>query len=555
VKKFAVKLFIYSLLSASTFPAQFTAAQVESVYWVQFDSKSQNLFLPANTFLSPRAIERRQRQNIGISENDYPVYEPYKQAVAALADSVIHTLKWFNSITIVLKDSSTLPQIRSLSFVKNVQKLNIPLQAPQKRQEKLNYQYKQALQIAENSVYGIARYQTEMLRVDRLHQAGLDGKNVLIAVFDNGFEQVDTISAFKHLFDNTQLKYHYNYVDRKSDVFDEGTHGTVVLSCIAAYQSGVFVGVAPKSDIALFKTENNFSETILEEFNWAEAAEKADSLGADIFTTSLGYSTFQDGFADRTYFDMNGDKTIITQASNIAFSKGILVLTSAGNQGETAWRFITAPADGRDVLAVGAVDEYGKLANFSSRGPNSVGQVKPDVCAQGKNVAVLNELGKPATSSGTSFSCPLIAGAAACLWQSYPQLSAKELKELILQSAHLYQQPNNDYGYGIPNFYKAWLLNSDKKKLPLQPAPVVVFPNPFDNNLNVFFKNQLNGEAEITVADMTGKVVFKKEIQVFENDVQLLEVEAAKLWNAGCYLLRVQSPSTIITKQVVKTDR
>ncbi|MBX2904331.1 MAG: S8 family peptidase [Chitinophagales bacterium] len=531
-------------------------AQIQQVYWVQFNSKSSNLFLPATSFLSAKAIERRTKQGIAISENDYPVYEPYKQAVAQVADSVIHTLKWFNAVTIVLSDSSKLPQIRNMNFVAKIQKLDVTPVAEKKESDKLALQFKEAADNADvGNTYGKSFSQVQMLHLNRLHEAGFQGQNILIAVFDNGFQNVDTISAFRHLFNENRVVYTANYVKRNTDIFTEGSHGTSVLSCIAAKNKGVYVGTATEANFALFKTEDNQSETILEEFHWAEAAEKADSLGADILSTSLGYNTFNDGFANHTYFDLTGDKSVITQAANTAFSKGVLVVNSAGNEGEKSWRFITVPADGKDVLAVGAVNASGVIGAFSSRGPSASGAIKPDVCAQGANVMVLDVVGRPSVSGGTSFACPIIAGAAACLWQADSTLSAAELKTLIVESAHLYSSPNNDYGYGIPNFYKAFLNTTAKKELLHTDKRIVAFPNPFNNAISVFVKTEVAGEAKVSIADLSGKVVFKASLSVFANDVQLLPIEESSTWSAGAYLLVLDFSGKRTIHKIVKMDQ
>lgn len=536
------------------FLSKTASAQVQNFYWVQFDSKSSNLFLPESSFLSPKAIERRQKQDIEISENDYPVYAPYKQAVAQIADSVVHTLKWFNAITIILNDNSKLPQIRNLSFVKNIQQLDVIPTALKKESDKLKLELSALEKSNAENEYGFSFNQTEMLHLDRLHQLGFKGKNILIAVLDNGFMNVDTISAFRHLFSENSVLYTYDYARRINDVYSDGTHGTSVLSCIAAKKEGDFLGTATEADFALFITEDNRSESILEEFNWAEAAEKADSLGADIFSTSLGYNYFDNSFANHDYFDLTGDKAVMTQASNIAFSKGILVITSAGNEGEKPWKFITVPADGKDVLTIGAVKKDGTLANFSSRGPNALGVIKPDVCAQGSEVAVLNTNGKVVGSSGTSFACPITAGAAACLWQALPDFSAAAIKQLIIESAHLFETPNNDYGYGIPNFYKAWLKNSNKKDLLNSEKQTVIFPNPFDAFCTLFLKSEKDGEAKISVADMSGKILFKTSMQVFSHDVQLVDVRETELLSAGNYFLTIELNGKKMTHRIVKID-
>lgn len=546
----------FSVLAVSVFTLLFHAAnaQVQNVYWIQFNSKSSNLFLPKESFLSPKAIERRQKQNIEIVENDYPVYAPYKQAVAQVADSIIHTLKWFNAITIVLSDTNKMPQIRNMSFVKKIQKLDVYPVAEKKENSKLDFSLKAIEETEVRTEYGESFNQTEMLHLDRLHSMGYRGKDMFIAVLDNGFVNVDTIKGFQQLFSENRVVYKHNYVNRNDSVFGSGTHGTSVLSCIAGNLPNVFVGTATQATFALFITENNQSETILEEYNWAEAAEKADSLGVDITTTSLGYNNFDGGFASHTYFDMTGSKAVMTQAANIAFSKGILVVNSAGNEGTNSWKFITAPADGKDVLTIGAVDKNGKIANFSSRGPNASGAIKPDVCAQGANVAVLDFRGLPFLSNGTSFSGPIIAGAAACLWQSDSTLSAAELKKIIIESSNYYTNPNNNYGYGIPNFYKAWLSTTTKKALVNSEVISTVFPNPFSRYCTLFIKTSQKGEAGISIADISGKVVFKTAIPVFENDVQLLEIKESELLSAGSYYLKIEVNGSKKTHRIIKTD-
>lgn len=532
-----------------------TSAQIQNVYWVQFNSKSSNLFLPPENFLSPKAIERRQRQNIQIVENDYPVYEPYKQAVAQVADSIIHTLKWFNAVTILLNDTNKVPQIRNMSFVEKIQKLDVYPVAQKKENSKLNFNLKTTEDTPEQNEYGKSFNQTEMLHLDRLHKIGYTGKDIFIAVMDNGFVNVDTIKGFQQLFEQNRVVYKQNYVSRNDSVFGSGTHGTSVLSCIAGNLPKVFVGTAPQATFALFITENNQSETILEEYNWAEAAEKADSLGVDITTTSLGYNNFDGGYAEHNYFDLTGNKAVMTQAANIAFSKGILVVTSAGNEGAKPWKFITVPADGKDVLTVGAVDENGKIANFSSRGPNASGAIKPDVCAQGSNVAVLDFRGLPYLSGGTSFACPIIAGAAACLWQAVPTLSAVELKNIIIESSNYFNNPNYDYGYGIPNFYKAWLATTSKVELVKSGITTTAFPNPFSNYCTLFIKSTQKGDAAISIADISGKVVFKTAIPIYENDVQLIEIKESELLSAGIYYIKIELNGQRNTHRIIKTDK
>ncbi|MCS6819076.1 MAG: S8 family peptidase, partial [Chitinophagales bacterium] len=484
--------------------------------------KNTNIQLPPESFLSPRAIQRRAKHNISVAENDYPVYEPYKQAVSAIADSVIHTLKWFNAITVVLNNSLQLQNIAALPFVKEVKPITFTPAAWKDRSDKLEQISYELPETEDSAFYGRSYSQLKMIQLPRLHEIGYWGDGVFIAVFDNGFRLVDSLAAFRHLFEENRMKFSYNYQTRSTNVFDEGSHGTHVLSCISAYIPGSYVGAAPKADIALFKTEINNSETIIEEFNWAEAAEKADSLGADIFTTSLGYSVFENDYGNHDYFDMDGNSTVITRASNIASSKGILVFTSAGNEGGSSWRFITAPADGKDVVAVGAVRPDRSLAPFSSRGPNASGAIKPDVCAQGTAVTLISTDGAISQGSGTSFACPQIAGAAACLLQAAPEATAPMLKQAILRSGHLYASPDNDMGYGIPNFFKALIYLSEREKLLELPFSAILFPNPFQHKLNVLIQSKKSAAAQIELWDLMGRKVFAESVLLDENDVKII---------------------------------
>ncbi len=542
---FAIVLLIASL-SGKTQP--------QNVYWIQFNTKSTNLFLPESAFLSEKSIQRRQAQNIPIAENDYPVFQPHINAVAGIADSVIHRLKWFNAITVVLFDTSKLASIRALPFVKTAQRIDLPVSAAKKADEKLKVELRN-ITASNESPYGIAENQTSMLRLHRLHNMNFKGEGMMIAVFDNGFVNVNQIAAYKHLFDEGRVKFTYDYVNRNENVYADGNHGTYVLSTMAANVPGQFVGAAPAADYLLFITEDNKSETIMEELHWAEAAEKADSIGADVFNTSLGYLTFEENFPNRSYADMTGNSAIITQAANIAAQKGILVVTSAGNEGNRPWRHVGAPADGEQVFSIGAVDEKGLIAAFSSRGPNASGQMKPEVCAQGARVAVLDAGGFPAQSAGTSFSGPIIAGSAACLWQAFPNLSATAIKNAIIQSAHLADNPNFDYGYGIPDFLKAYYSLKDSFSWAFnEQVSFRVFPNPLTNNAALFLKSNTDEPMKIRLTDLSGKTIFQTQFDVKQNEWDFFPIDFSDKLNAGIYLLHISTPSLKKTIRLLRTD-
>jgi len=307
----------------------------------------------------------------------------------------------------------------------------------------------------------------------------------------------------------------------------------------------------------------------MEEYNWAEAAETADSIGAQLFSTSLGYSVFDilgtemgvvDTLGSHTYADLNGDKTVITHAGNQAFSKGILVFNSAGNEGQEPWHYIIAPADGDSILAVGAVDSNGVIAPFSSYGPNSAGVIKPDLCAQGSNSAVVFSPGQDGypggtlgRSSGTSFSCPILAGCAASLWSAFPTKTAREIKDAIVISANRFWTPDNQYGYGIPNFYTAYLLlQTDYNANILQPdQQPAVFPNPFTDQLYLSMYSQQNQNHLIEIFNLLGQLVYSQQFFVRQQTYDIQSLDNVGSLAEGEYIIRLDHGlpfSTVILK-------
>ena len=304
----------------------------------------------------------------------------------------------------------------------------------------------------------------------------------------------------------------------------------------------------------LFITEDTYSETIVEEDNWVAAAEKADSIGVDIFNTSLGYTQYDDTSTNHTYGSMNGDSTTITRAANIAASKGILVVNSAGNEGNSPWRYISAPADGDSVFTIGAVNENGLLAGFSSRGPNSSGHLKPNVCGQGANIIVAsNNNGIVARSNGTSFSSPLIAAASACLWQAFPNKSGSQIFHEVERSAHLYSTPNFDYGFGIPNYfnaYKKW-ENELYDENPSLSIPKV-YPNPFRNVITILWNSNSDEPLTIELCNAIGQIVSTQNISVAPHTFSKILISQLDDKDAGLYLLRIKQNGKTYTTSLVK---
>ena len=406
-------------------------------------------------FLSSKAIERRKKFNIPITEQDLPVTQKYVDSLKSMGLKVIEVSRWLNCAIVVDTDSTNLAKIKALSFVRPKPK---PLQKnyTYKKLKRKRVKIKKTLKDKYN--YGQAENQVKMLDVNQLHDLGFDGKGITIAIFDAGFWNVDKISFFDSLWANHRILGWYDFVDQDTTLFDTGEHGTMVLSTIAAYKNGEFVGTAPQASFYLFRTENEHSEYPIEEYNYVCAAEKADSLGVDVIHSSLGYTHFDNNKMSYSYKDLNGNTGISTIGADIAASKGIIVTVSAGNEGDNKWRYISVPADGDSVLSVGAVDANGRYAYFSSAGPTYDGRIKPDVMAEGLGVSVVGRDDYVKFSAGTSFSGPIIAGCMACLRQAFPDNTNIELMNAVRQTASNAKKPNNFYGYGIPDFYKAYLL-------------------------------------------------------------------------------------------------
>jgi serine protease AprX len=374
----AVLLFQACLISFAPLNAQEETAPGK--YRITFTDKNYSPFSTdrPEEFLSERALQRRQKQHIAIDSRDIPVNPDYIREIQSTGARILTCSKWLNSVTFDHTDSSALSKIMKLPYVYSVsRKINAPDQA---RQKKIFIEQP----VANTELdYGNSALQIMMLNGDKLHAMGYTGENIHIAILDGGFYNADTDEAFDRLWQENRILGVYDFVNPGGSVFQENYHGKTVLSIIGGYVPGYLIGTAPDASFYLLRSEDVGSEYPIEEDNWIAAAEYADSSGADIINTSLGYSTFDDPSLDYNYADMDGNSTRISTAADIAASRGMLVVVSVGNEGSKSWRYITAPSDADSVLAVGAVNSSLSIAHFSGHGPSSDGQVKPDVCAMG----------------------------------------------------------------------------------------------------------------------------------------------------------------------------
>lgn len=414
-------------------------------------------------FLTEKAIERRNRQGIKIDESDLPISQDYIKAIEELGGVVIAKSKWLQSVCIHCEDSAMVEKYKELPFVEDaVLVWKGKLKEVQKSDSVIMYPAKE--EIAFGNYYGKGDVNIKLNNGHYLHEAGYKGEGIDIAVIDGGFNHFPQIE----MMDNINVKGSKGFIYDYENLFDKaGQHGLQVLSCIGTNKPMQFVGTAPHANFWLLTSEDTRSEFPVEEDYWAAAIEYADSVGVDVVNTSLGYNNFDKPTGSYTHKDLNGKTAHITKAANKAADKGMLLVISAGNSGNSEWRKITPPSDAVNVLTMGAVQKDSVVATFSSRGMTADLRVKPDVMALGVRSTVVNDRGIVSQSSGTSFSSPIMCGMVACLWQAFPTLTNKEILHVVRQSADQYEEFNEDYGYGLPDMKKAMEIAqslADKKK-------------------------------------------------------------------------------------------
>jgi hypothetical protein len=403
--------------------------------------------------------------------------------------------------------------------------------------------------------YGLGYTQAHMLATDYLHDLGFRGEGMVIAVLDAGFYNVNSLDIFDSLFANNQILGTKDFVNPGASVYIAGTHGMSVLSTMGGNIPGQLIGTAPKANYYLLHTEDGASEFPIEEDNWVCGAEYADSVGADVINSSLGYTNFDNTDWSHTYADMDGEHCRSSLGATIAASKGILVVNSAGNSGNDAWNYIGAPADADSILTVGAVNDLGSYAYFSSNGPSYDQRVKPNVCAMGEGTIVANSTGGVQPGNGTSFSSPVMAGSAACLWQANPNMTNMEIINVLQQSADHYLNPDTLYGYGIPNLAAAHLILGGKQIHNFDVENQInVSPNPFVDRFSIVFYSTKNSFLTIELFDAGGKSVFKQDSVLRDTGYNYISVKNLDQVPAGVYILKVISGDAVYTNKMMKTD-
>lgn len=409
-------------------------------------------------YLSAKAIERRKRQGLAIDSTDLPVCAQYVDAIRQKGVHVVLTGKWENFVTVSCNDTATIGRIASLPFVRSVEKV-WTRPAGGKRGDAQRDSLINRPDSLPRQYYGAGEAQIRLSQGDKLHEAGFRGQGMTVAVIDAGYHNADRITALA----NAKVLGTKDFVNASEDTYAEQKHGMMVWSCMAMNRPEVMVGTAPEASYWLLRSEDDYSEHLVEQDQWAAAVEFADSVGVDVINTSLGYYTFDDASKNYTYRQLDGRYALMSrQASHIA-DKGMVLVCSAGNSGDDSWKKITPPADAENVLTVGAVNKAGVLATFSSVGNTADNRIKPDVVAVGYKADVMGTDGNLTKANGTSFASPILCGMVTCLWQACPTLTAKQLIELVRRSGDRAEWPDNIYGYGVPDMWKAYQMYLKEK--------------------------------------------------------------------------------------------
>ncbi len=472
-------------------------------------------------FLSQRSLDRRLKNGFGVTEADLPVNPAYVQSLKNAGADVYFTSRWFNA-ALVQMDESLESTIQNLSAVESILKV-----APGESLSYLTQEY----DIAENftnpsTVAGNTDTQNQMLEVDMAHQNGFTGEGLLIAVFDGGFAGVNVLSPFESLHSENRIIGVMDFVENsgnpyQTDLHDVNPnsgqdHGTRVLSAIAGEYQSTFVGTAPDAKFILAVTEQVESENPVEEYNWLLAAEYADSAGVDIINSSLSYGIFWSNQPDYPASSFDGKTNAVSIAANLANERGILVVTSAGNDGPNGK--VLSPADCAGALTIGSVTSTGSKSSFSSVGPTFDGRIKPDLAAMGSATVVVNGDGNIVSSNGTSFSSPLMAGFAACVMEAYPDFPIHRIRSILKLAGNQAESPDNLLGYGIPTFTRltqAANLTLESKSDVMKP---LIYPNPFSE---VVYVSGLGEQlVSFKLVDLEGKVVSKGSIGNTWNFIQ-----------------------------------
>ncbi|MBL7864984.1 MAG: S8 family peptidase [Cyclobacteriaceae bacterium] len=523
----------YRLLIILCFFTSAVSAQTNR-YMVFFEDKAgtPHVVSQPETFLSDRAITRRAKALKQVDQDDLPVTPGYVTQVRGTGAKAFFTSRWMNGV-LVEATPAMLASINLLPFVKSTEFVapNAQLIGGRKGTKGLT------------TSIAASEEQLHQLGIDSMHADGYRGEGVMVAILDSGFPGVESTAPFLAVRSGNQIKMEVDFITNSGNVYQFNDHGTKVFSIIAA-ETSTFQGAAPKADFLLFVTEDVGSEYRIEEYNWLFAAERADSAGADIIQTSVGYTDFDDPSMDHVIADLDGETAVISRAAGFARDRGVVVVASAGNLGNTAWRFISPPADADGIITVGAIQSDGTKASFSSVGPTADGRIKPDVVAPGVGVSVISASGSVAFANGTSVAAPLVTSLAAGLVQAFPNVVPSALVNMIRQSATNASTSNNDIGYGVPSYQAV------RNFINRSPFAVYAYPNPVANTLWFSINPAPDEMVSLTIYNMQGKEMVSTSLFMsWSNNPVAIDVAGLA---SGLYIVRTVTSAGIHSERFIK---
>lgn len=516
-------------------------------------------------YLSQRCIDKRNRYFIPVTEQDIPVNETYITQILSVSSSmqVLCTSKWMNTVALWCPDTVKMGLVRNMGFVDSVTAVGYYENLAQETlPDSLEVVISGSISepTADTLDYGVGYNQIAVHNGQMLHAEGFAGEGMLIAMLDAGWLGFDINPYLANLYENGQIWGTYNFVPGQPNVYWKESHGSACASIILTnvkYSDNEgsvssFVGTAPNANMVFIRTEDGRTEQPIEEDYWIAGAELADSLGADVITSSLGYAEFDDKEAfPRNHSSLNG-QSLVSRAASLAAHKGMIVCVAAGNDASKPWHRISRPSDAEDILAVGAMDVNRVPGSFSSYGPSYDNRVKPDVTSVGVNTNVITSFTMevespspdqqwyqlmtfPNAGNGTSYATPCLAGLATCLWQAMPQYTSLEIMEFIREVSHQYETPDSVMGYGIPDFYQAYLDHHQGTSIESRTVvnDLQVYPNPCGHQFNIV--NNSNKNQNIQVFDFTGKLVLDTVISKSSK-----AVISTVNWAKGMYFIQAR---------------
>ncbi len=530
--KFKLLLLGLMILLIDIFPI---FAQPSELYRIYLKEKKYQHF-NATDYFSIRALNRRKKFEIYTDMFDIPINRIYLDSITSCQAKIICTSRWMNTVVVQPENELTLNKIKNFPFITRIVKV---------ADSSINRKYKKnKFYPTENSLsfYDRPLAQIALNKGDFIHTKGYLGREVIIAVIDAGFKDATKCFSLKELFDENRIIDTKDFVYPSRSVFEGDAHGTAVLSIMASNGYGGIWGSAPLASYILLRSEDVNAEYPAEEDFWVAAAEYADSLGADIINSSLGYTVFDNLNYNYSYKDMDGKTTFIAQAASIAASRGIIVVVSAGNDGNKSWRYIGTPADAKNILTVGAVNSSGVRAYFSSIGPSFDGRVKPEIMAMGVKVFAEFEPNNILQLNGTSFSAPIISGLLACILEAFPNIKPEIIRNNVIRSSNHFLYPDSFMGFGIPNFEFVFQQLQNPN---LSTNEFEIYPNPCSHYIHILWVNPEKNWISIKCFSSNGLLNFS--LQTNNSTGIMLKNEIISL-PSGMYYLQLIFPhkSTLI---------